>query len=540
MSNSKVENDFISWCNYIHPDINPYIFIQRHARYSEEYFPFLEELMTNLHHEISEKLPNINFSFKGRVKSKRSFLIKSFRTMAEGIERLFPNEYPTNPEEMEKFLNKREKNIEKYFKFLLKNNNNERFNEIKAIVENTPHNLGTLDGFRNLFNKLSPDEKENLVTRLGRSSDTFANRVVVNSVDFNVKSLKNANNGQIEIVDPEGNSIHISPSIAISSSQIKEEKGTKYVDFNGEKKEITESNLLYPRDLPANSRKFENALKTADGRIILLQDSIVIDDKEHFDIVSIKSDSLTGDVLLYNQYGESKNLGLLLNSSENIKLRKTDEKYTNPCLYQIRDAINDYSDKNDIIRIEKRFKDYVKNPKQHSNYKSLHDSFYALIGYSSETQIRDLNAHERTQTPKTVAELENSSACNHDQYKKDKMKKWDSNPIMHNILDKNPQAFDSSTEVLSELLYEPNVELTDLLGKYILVTKFSDGTSKAFIPEINYIFEHTFGSVHNSVHDSSDSLPHLDFSSYKNFILSRKKRYDAKSKGNYDIDLDID
>ena len=43
MRSPKVETDFIEWCRYIHPDINPYLFFQRHARYSDEYFPLFEE-----------------------------------------------------------------------------------------------------------------------------------------------------------------------------------------------------------------------------------------------------------------------------------------------------------------------------------------------------------------------------------------------------------------------------------------------------------------------------------------------------------------
>ena len=121
MRSPKVETDFIEWCRYIHPDINPYLFFQRHARYSDEYFPLFEDLMTSLYQELSEKLPNINFSFKGRIKSKRSFLIKSFRTMAESIEKLFPNDYPVDELAQKELQETRSKNIEKYFKFFVTN-----------------------------------------------------------------------------------------------------------------------------------------------------------------------------------------------------------------------------------------------------------------------------------------------------------------------------------------------------------------------------------------------------------------------------------
>ena len=550
-NNQSVEDKFIGWCHSIHPDINPYIFLQRYTRYSDEYFPFLEDLMTELHHEISTKLPNVNSSFKGRIKSKRSFLIKTFRTMSESIVKLFPDEYPKDESKMQTFLTDRENNINKYFKFLIKNGELERFNEIKSLIENTSPELGSLNGFRRIFEQLSPDEKENLVIRLGRTEDTFANRIVVNSVDFPIKSFEANPNNQITLIDTEGNKIPLSPSITFSPSQIQSDKdGSKYIMVNGEKKEITESNLLYPRDLPASRRNFENALKTPDGRITLLQDAIIInDDKEYFDVVSAQSNPF-GDVLLYNQYGESKNLTLLLNTKD-VKLRKTDSQYTVPALYPIRDTMYEFYNNNDITRIWNRSKDYVASPKKDTNYQSIHDSFFSeLFGYSLETQIRDLEMERKCQNPalkkeegkdeesKVQSKNTFSPSASHDQYKKDKMKEWYKNPILRTVLEKDPQAFDSSTEVLEESLYNPNVELPDLLGKYILVTKLANGESKSFIPNIQHVFEHTFANEHNSIHDPSDPLPHLDFSSYKKFIESRKRRNDAKSRGNYNIDLD--
>ena len=222
MKNPKVENDFIQWCQYIHPDINPYIFFRRHTRYSDEYAPFLEELMVNLHEELCRRLPNVNFSFKGRIKSKRSFLIKSFRTMAESIEKLFPDQYPTDENEMKALQEKRSKSIEKYFKFFLKDRppKIERYLKIKSMIENTPPEKGTLDGFRALFEQLTPDEKENLVIRLGRTEDTFANRIIVNDVDFNIQSVRSNPEGQLEILDEKGNAIPISSAIQIPSNEI--------------------------------------------------------------------------------------------------------------------------------------------------------------------------------------------------------------------------------------------------------------------------------------------------------------------------------
>ncbi len=548
----KVEKDFIGWCNYIHPDINPYIFFQRHARYSDEYFPLLEKQMCNLHIELSKKLPNINFSFKGRIKSKRSFLIKSFRTMSDSIEKLFPSQYPTDKEQLKAFEEERSKNIEKYFKFYLKETppKIERFLKIKSIIENTSPDIGTLYGFRSLFEQLSPDEKEDLVIRLGRTEDTFANRIIVNDVDFNIQSVRSNSDGQLEILDEHGNAIPILSSVLIPSAQIEQDdKGMYYAIVDGEKKEISAHNLLYPIELSAKERTFENASKTSSGEITLLQDSLIINDDEQLDILSTSIDGSTGDILItthpskQSKYFENNNniinLSKLLRNKNNIKLKKVDNKYTEQALYDIQNAMYEYYDEIGITRIWKRSKDYVKSPKKISNYKSLHDSFfYEEFGYSLETQIRDLEMEKNCVNKIDTTLFDTSFMTAHDNYKKEKVRKWSQNPILHDILEKDPDAFDSSTEILEKLLYNSNVGLPDLLGKYILVAKFHGNVVDSFTPKIHTIFEHTFQNPKAYTPDSQDTLPPLDFSTFEKFIHSRKVRNDSKSRGNYNIDYD--
>ena len=109
---------------------------------------------------------------------------------------------------------------------------------------------------------------------------------------------------------------------------------------------------------------------------------------------------------------------------------------------------------------------------------------------------------------------------------------------MRPILEINPEVFDSSTEILEMLLYNPNVSLPDLLGKYILVGKFAGNKIDSYIPEIRTVFEHTFHNPKAYKPDPQDPLPPLDFSSYGNFMSSRKSRNDARNKGNNNIDLD--
>lgn len=556
MKNPKVENDFIQWCQYIHPDINPYIFFRRHTRYSDEYAPFLEELMVNLHEELCRRLPNVNFSFKGRIKSKRSFLIKSFRTMAESIEKLFPDQYPTDEAEMKALQEERSKNIEKYFKFLLKDRppKIERYLKIKNMIENTPHENGTLKGFRDLFEQLTSDEKENLIVRLGRTEDTFANRIIVSDVDFNIQSIRSTPEGQLEILDEKGNSIPISSAIQIPSDEIvlDESDGNRYAIIDGKRKKINEHNLLYDSELSAKKRTFDNASKTPDNKITLFQDMLVINDEKQFDIVSAYTDSQTGNIMVIthqpkdsnsNKYCEDNtniiNLTKLLQNGTNIKLKKFDSQYTEKALYDIRDAMYQYYDQIGITRIWTRSKDYVQSPKEESKYKSLHDSyFYEEIGYSLETQIRDLEMEKDCENKSDTNSTNSPLVTSHDTYKKDKIKKWVKNPILRPILEKNPEAFDSSTEILEKLLYDPDVALPDLLGKYIMTAKVTKNKVEPFTAKIFQVFEHTFQNPKAYVPDPQDSLPALDFSSYENFIRSRKIRNDARSKGNYNIDFD--
>lgn len=551
----KVEKDFIQWCQYIHPDVNPYIFFRRHTRYNDEYTPLLKKLMVNLHEELCDRLPNINFSFKGRIKSKRSFLIKSFRTMAESIEKLFPDQYPTDENELKLLQEQRSKNIEKYFKFLLKNKppKIERYLKIKNMIENTSPEKGTLKGFRDLFEQLTPEEKENLVIRLGRTEDTFANRIIVNDVDFNIQSIKNNSDGQLEILDEKGNVIPISSAIQIPSDEIilDEKDGNRYAIIDGKRKKINEHNLLYETELSAKKRTFDNASKTPDGKLTLFQDILVINDEEQFNVVSTYTDSETGDTMIIthqtkepntNKYCENNtniiNVSKLLRNGTNVKLKKFDSQYTEKALYDIRDAMYQYYDEIGVTRIWTRSKDYVQSPKK-SLYKSLHDSyFYEEMGYCLETQIRDLEMERDCENKANTNSDNLPLATSHDTYKKEKMKNWSKNPILRTILEKNPEAFDSSTEILEKLLYNPDVSLPDLLGKYIITVKVAKNKVEPFVSEIYNVFEHIFQNPKAYTPSPEDPLPPLDFSSYENFMRSRKIRNDVRSNGNFNIDFD--
>ena len=87
-------------------------------------------------------------------------------------------------------------------------------------------------------------------------------------------------------------------------------------------------------------------------------------------------------------------------------------------------------------------------------------------------------------------------------------------------------------------MYNPDVALPDLLGKYIITAKVSQNRVEPFVAKIHQVFEHTFQNPKAYTPDPNDSLPPLDFSSYKNFLKSSKIRNDARSNGNYNIAFD--
>lgn len=522
MTNSLIEKEFIQWCQSLHPAFKAYTFIQRHSRYSIEYIPFFEKVLTKLHEKICQEKPNIDFYFRARTKSKRSFLIKTFVTIAENIVKLFPNELTEDSEELEKVIKERDKAIETFFKFLIKENP-EKYQEISNIIKTINPVLNSEECFRIIFSKLTTDEQEKLVTRLGRTEDAFAFRAIVRSVDFNISSITQNEDKTFEIKDEQGNIIPIRPAVKFNPTTdlIEKENGSKYIVIDGKEILLDERNLLYPRNLKSYQRIFENAQKDSDGNLTLLYDSIVIDSEhkrnnEIFDILSITIDPNTNDIIVHNQYGESKNLSLLLTKNIKLKLKKSDDEYTKPALYDILNLIESYYKDNKIVSILSRFKDYVKFPKSFTNYMSIHISaFHKLFGYTIESQIR-------TQKMENDAKNENSEQ-GHDKYKESKLKRYMKNPILCRILKSNPLAFDSTTPTLLKILDNKNIELSELLPTYLLFTKVHNGSSACYQAPIDKSFEHTFQHTKHT-HSNDTSAPPLDTSNYDNFIISRSDR----------------
>lgn len=515
MNNSKVKQDFINWCQQLHPDINPYLFIHRYTRYSEEYLPLIMDDMTSMHRYIREKEPNVNISLKGRIKSERSFYIKSFVTMAKNIRSIFDKENE---------ISEREKMFEKYFKFLL-TDNPEKYYELKKKTQAVTSAFDYEESFRIIFEELSKEEQDNLVRRLGRTEDTFAYRVIVQSVDFPIKSIEPSkdSDSKFYILDKNGNKLPIHTAINLNPDKDiihSEENDKNYVLINGKKEILNERNLLYPSNLPSNQRNLKNAQKDENGNLTLLGDSFVCGDNSHLNIMDIKLNPTTDSILITDSNGEVRNVSSLLEKGS-LKLRKYDEESLVKEVYDIDNIIQDYYKNHDIHSIKSRRKDYIAEPKPETQYMSIHDSaIHKEYGYTQEAQNRTLEMEDDAK--------DESTSLGHDFYKQAKLEKYRKNKILAKILSKNPNAFDSSTPTLMELLENNNVELPEILGKYILTTTMSNGISTSYQPSIDIVFNHTFHNASTlSTQSSNDSLPKLDFSSYKNYIASRKIRNQA-------------
>lgn len=525
MKNSIIEQDFMNWCYSIHPDINPYLFIRRHTRYSEEYLPLLEKNMTKMYHYISEKNPNVNFSLKGRIKSKRSYLIKSYIQLCQNIEKTFSSEQDEK---------EREKSFEKFFKFLL-NENPEKYKELKNKMQAITPALDYADSFLFIFNKLSKEEKDKLITRLGRTEDTFAYRLIINSVDFPIQSITyNSSDAKYYIIDQDGYMIPINKAITINPKKdlvYSDETNKTYLVVNGKRQTLNERNLLYSRNIPTNQRTLPNAQKDKNGNITLLTDALIIEnERSPLDIVDIQLNPTNNCIFITDSKGDVRNLSALL-EERSITLRKYDEKSLIEEVYNISDTKQTFYEENNLQFIWSRYKNYIETPKEKTGYMSLHDSAVnKLYGYTIEGQSRTLEMEDHCK--------DESVRVGHDAYKREKAKLHSNNKFLAKILAIDPNAFDSSTPVLMDILENRNVELTDLLGKYILTTTMNNGSVKSWQPPIDVVFEHTFQNATSySSPDQNDDIPSLDFSSYENFIMSKRNRHNAQNKECHFLDI---
>lgn len=512
---SFVEKNFIDWCNEINSNINPYIFIERYDRYTKKYPPLIREVLKNIYKEIQEKEPNISFFLKGRYKAKRSFLTKTFITLAQNIETVFS---PSTDAESRNIA------IEKYFSFLKKKKNiNSELGSIKTFddvknlilqITSNSENKSIVDNFNIVFSKLSKENQKKLTLFLGRTEDTFAYRPVIKSVDFNISSLHYSKDGIIEIVNDKGISIPVAFASVINPCKdiVTNENGLKFVIINGNKQKLNERNLQYDSSVSSKNRHLENAQKDENGNITLLGDSIVLSKtNELLDISSITFNKGKNAFFVTDINGESRNLSKLLEKGT-LKLRKYDEETIINSIYEVNNIIKNFYSRNNFRTIKCKSKDYIANPKPITEYMSIHESALNQEDmYTLESQIRSLKMEDEAKDESTIR--------GHDAYKISKLKKYQNNEILSKILSKDETAFDSSSLSLMKVLENPEVDLSDVIGKYLLITTTENGIITDFSPDDDFIFEHLFEN--SSFPDGFTEQLKFDYSSYKNFMRSR-------------------
>lgn len=451
---SFVEQNFIKDCNTISPHIDPNIFLSRYNKFSKDYLPFFEKDLLNLHKSIRCKFPNDEYALKGRIKSKFSFCKKT-------IEKLncyfnYDNEENT----------KMQKKLETYIENVLKTFDNP--NELIAILRN--RSISSHTKLDIIYNKLNKNDQNKLTFFLGLCDDIYAYRLIIRSVGFNIENPY-FNHNKLYIKDLEGNEILIEPSLKISNpeliNEIKNILSSKNVDetrifmnIHGKKEEINLNNIERNND---KSLKFNE-----DGSLTLLRDAIELKDGS---IINITPQNI---IKIENEaYLKDDSIGII--PINHLILKKYDEPSIIKELYQMLSYINDtmidkeFNSNESMIAAQGRYKDYIKNPKP-SGYSSIHSTFLKMFynpkiekfqtAYSEEMQARTLQMESDMKNPK--------SKISHNNYK-------------------------SSTDDLSELVKNPNIELSDLFPNYILVTSFpsKDGaTTTSWKPSLRYSIEH--------------------------------------------------
>lgn len=421
MVNSFVEKEFINWCKLFGDQYYEHIsalFIDEYPRYASEYSNYIEKNMTDLYSFIHNNCPNINFSLRGRFKSKRSFLIKSFCKLAENIEKVFSGNYSYD----EKYLNR-------FFSFI-SNENLDLYNSITDYLKSLPPESDSVNAFNHVLSLLPYKMRNNLIRRLGRTEDTFAYKIIVHSVDYDIKNMQIDSKGKVSFVDSNNNIIPVNPSIKLNPNKDihQDENGLKYIILDtGEKIPFNEHNLLFDKSVAAVNRKLENAKKDSDGNITMLGDSFVLPNGKVVDISNIS--------YFYNfennsSYIKANDKTIQLsnfNKDHSLKIRKYDEASLINATQEIDSYSCEFHKDSSFISFPFRRKDYITHPKP-TGYQSIHNSFIQPdFGYTIESQVKTLFMEDNAKNEHT--------STGHDEYKKRKLElKKESNHFISNIL----------------------------------------------------------------------------------------------------------
>lgn len=536
MAYSIIEEEFEYQCHSIHPDIDPNIFLKEYNNY-EQCIPLLRDLFTALHQYVHSQLPNIDLSFTARLKAKKSFLDKKILKISENISAIFLEDLEDKDVQSSEKIKKQETAIDTYLSFLL----SEKFEKIKhQILTFTASGIDTVQSFSIIFGSLTDKEKNTFIKAISRTADTFAYSFIVKNVNYPIASIKTLDDGSIGIVEKKDNPdeqeiIHkIQPSIKFNPETdiVEKSQYIKCVSVNGNEYPLNTEYLVYPKTVSTSQRKLENALKNSDGKVTLLQDAILLQNGDVLPVETITYDEALDSYFLTTLQGERVNLTSRL-EKEQLTLKKYDEETCEEAIKKaIRPAIKFFEQENDFRIIKE--KDYIKNPKIDEQtgtetYKALHACLMNFTyNYKMEGQMRTFLAHLLYDN-------------DHDDHKQNKVNNQKQNPILAKIYDANPLALDSSTSNLMRLLEDnPDIDIMDLMGTYFFTTTFSNNTSYTYLLEPEMAFMHIFAK-HAKAHSDSlpEGIPHLDFSSYSNFIASKAKLKGKREFSDFDNTLEI-
>lgn len=551
MIGSYVEKEFIKWCEEFgfQSEKIGRIFIDEHSRYLIEYYPNIERFITGLYKQLRKEHPNISFSLKGRFKSKRSFLIKSFCKLAENITQLFDpaSQY-------------RESDFEKFFSFLIAEYNSNDMVEMtdtqrkmyEAYIKIEEFLMGkqgavnsegktksqstTTENLNYILSLLPPEAQNKLIRRLGRTEDTFAYKIVVHGIEYQIDNFSIDANGNLFALDSENKKIPILKSISINPEvDIHKDVKTGFEFIilpDGKRVPINELNLLYDKSITAENRNLANAKRDSNGNITVLGDAIVQSDGTDLDISSDLSwhyDLKTNSLCLH--IGQKT---INLSELKNLKIKKYDEDSVIKATYALDSSAITYHNEHDFMHIPYRRKDYIKSPKI-TGYKSIHNSYISKNKIALEGQLKSLLMERRAKNE--------TYDTGHDKYKLRKKVIKEQNPFVARISAQDPYATDSSTEAIIHLLSEhSDLKLEDILGNYMMVTSGADGTVLIYKPDIDFVFNHFFKYTRKD--ENGDLILNgINYRDYEHYLASLTTRdfgssFVDETMSNYRLDVE--
>lgn len=521
--NSFIEDRFLEWLKILNlgDSLNPNIFVNQYNRYNELYISLISTLLEKMYTSIQSKVPNVDFFIKGRLKSKLSFLSKTFTRLVTNITSLLSDSPDNNA------------SIEEFFGFI-KEQDETKYNAIsKKILDIKKSKLNIHPQKIQLFvTKVLPllakDEQDQLFSLLGKIHDIFAYRIVVRSVDYDIKDLKLSENGNVQIITPANSIIDINLPTKLSPEDIRTNKyGKNCASINGVETEITNHNLLYDSEISSRNRVLSNAKRDSEGKLTFLGDSILLCTRNPVLLDNIESIfySEQNNSFYIQRNGKIINLTRCLAKGIQMKVRKSDPKTCIEFSRKIEQISVESLQEEEYTMLPNRRKDYILEPKQNSNYQSIHNSFVSIIyKILLESQIRTYDME--------ISTKEESEKTGHDNYKKAKKAKIISeNPILKYVNEIFPNAFDSSSENIMYLLANhPEIKLSDVFPTYLLFTSTSKKEVLTLKTENPQNFDYFFSHVPKEIKAQIFEQYGINFDSFEAFTHSPVKPNSTNNK----------